>query len=181
MPTSNAVIASREEFMKATDALVPKDLKPAQAIVSGLQIKETASEGDTSDQTTESPPVETVTPGDETVESSATTDEVAASDESDPVAEPGDEKPASEAKKPRSRAQERIEDLVASNKALKATLEYMQGLQRPPAAAEAPKAPAVVESVAPPTLESVGFDTDKWTQAMHAWTTKQIEAGVSNT
>jgi hypothetical protein len=29
-----------------------------------------------------------------------------------------------------------------------------------------------------PTLANCGFDTDKWTQAMHAWTQVQIQSGI---
>jgi hypothetical protein len=135
-------------------------------------------------QPADSPPADTA-PGDVIVDSSAAPDEVAASDDSDPadLTSEADPQPA----KPKSRAQARIEDLVASNKALKASLDYMQNQVlaklptqqpqtqvTPPAGAQ----PAAADEAAP-TLESCGYDTDKWTKAMHAWTDRRIEGGVT--
>jgi hypothetical protein len=125
--------------------------------------------------------------GDDNVDSSipADTTTAGAPDDSDPadLTSEADPQPA----KPKSRAQARIEDLVASNKALKASLDYMQNQVlaklptqqpqtqvTPPAGAQ----PAAADEAAP-TLESCGYDTDKWTKAMHAWTDRRIEGGVT--
>lgn len=94
-----------------------------------------------------------------------------------------EEEPASEPEPKGSRARERIEDLVAERNALKKYAEYLQ-TQMAVKPAEAPppaeQPAAVVTTDDAPTLEGVGFDTDKWTKAMHAWTAKQIEKGVTS-
>jgi hypothetical protein len=136
-----------------------------------------------SEQSSESSPEDTAI-GDEPVESSAAPDEVAASDESDPAeltSETADTQQPN--KKPPSRAQVRIEDLIASNRALKTSLEYLQTevltKLQPQAQQPTAQTPAALAAEDAPTLESCGFDTDKWTKAVNAWTNKRIEQGIS--
>jgi hypothetical protein len=193
MPTTSAALAAREAFdngTKAMNATVATELKlaPAASTASAPQESQPAADtpasiDDANIDAEESPTTAAVSSGDTVDDSSAsdsTTDDASdASEHADLTSETADTQPA----KPRSRAQARIEDLVASNKALKTSLDYLQNQvlakmpqqQTPqPVAQPAP----VAEEQAPPTLESVGFDTDKWTQAMHAWTRKQIASGV---
>lgn len=127
--------------------------------------------------TAESSPAEPVVPQDAPVDSSVDPTPTPAVDSA-----PAEEEPASEPEPKGSRARERIEDLVAERNALKKYAEYLQTqMAAKPAAAETPppsQEPAVVTTEAAPSLESVGFDTDKWTKAMETWTAKQIERGV---
>lgn len=135
---------------------------------------------------TESSTVAAEVPTDATVDSSVdptptpTEETVTAEEEPSGASESTDSKGDPEPKG--SRARERIEDLVAERNALKKYAEYLQ-TQMAVKPTEAPTAPVeaapVVTTEDAPTLESVGFDTDKWTKAMHAWTAKQIEKGVS--
>jgi len=98
-------------------------------------------------------------------------DVVVAADSTPPVAD----EPAPDAP-PKGSARERIEELVAERNALKKYLEYRDSLeQQKPVAAPIAAAPV---ADAAPTLESCQFDTDKWTQAMNAWTKKQIQVGI---
>lgn len=84
--------------------------------------------------------------------------------------------PVSANEEPKGSARERIEDLVAQRKALEKYIEYRESAwNQPTAAKEAPVA-AVAEGA--PTLESCQFDTDKWTKAMNAWTSSQIQSGI---
>lgn len=201
MPTNHAVLSAREAFEQGTAALTPKvtqelKLQPQAATGESAAVAQdqtqTAADGDTSvdvdnSDTVDSPAAEVASNG-ENVDSSAATDEADASDDSesaDLTSETADQQPP----KAKGRAQARIEDLVASNKALKASLDYLQNqvLAKLPQAApaqpqtEAPPAGAqpVAAVEAAPTLEGCGYDTDKWTKAMHAWTDKRIAAGVN--
>ncbi len=201
MPTDSATLSAREAFERGTitaasapdktsQVLNPqKTTQPAEQPSASAQTEsQPAAETSVADETfdtVDSPTAEAVLGDDETVDSSAAADEADASDDSE-HAELTDETADQEqpVRKPKGRAQSRIEDLVASNKALKASLDYLQNevitkLQPQQPATQQPIAqPAPVVEEAPPTLESVGFDTDKWTQAMHAWTRKQIDSGV---
>lgn len=97
------------------------------------------------------------------------------------VVDPADSTPPAAdetAAPPKGGARERIEDLVAERNALKKYIEYRDSLEQRPPVAAAPSVAAPVEASEPPTLESCQYDTDKWTKAMNAWTTKQIQAGV---
>jgi hypothetical protein len=124
----------------------------------------------------ESSPAEGVA-SDATVDSSADPTPAPAGE-----AAPAEVEPAGEPEPKSKGARERIEDLVAERNALKKYAEYLQTqMQAPKPEAQAPveQPAAAVTTDDAPTLESVGFDTDKWTKAMHAWTAKQIEQGVT--
>jgi len=88
---------------------------------------------------------------------------------------PAADEPAPEAP-PKGSARERIEELVAERNALKKFIDYREAAWSQPGKVETP-APVAEISTAP-TLESCQYDTDKWTQAMSAYTQKQIQAGV---
>jgi hypothetical protein len=203
MPTNNAVLSAREAFEQGTAAaasapdklslaLKPqRTAQPAEQSSASAQIQSQpaadASADDNIDAADSSAAAD-VSSDDNVDSSAADTTTADASDDSehaDLTSETADQQPP----KAKGRAQARIEDLVASNKALKQSLEYLQNevlaklpqqqaaAQPAPAVTTTPAAPAAEE--APPTLESCGFDTDKWTQAIHAWTKKQIAAGVT--
>jgi hypothetical protein len=174
-------LSELSDFEKTFKPAVKPAVLEATTNSESIESQPSASEG-------ENQPVESLTTdpanSDVSVESSdaeSTTADV--SDASDPADMPS-EQADTQQQKPRSRAQARIEDLVASNKALKASLEYMQNevlaklpqVQQP---IEQPTAVTPVITEDAPTLESCEFDTAKWTKAMHAWTQKQIDAGVN--
>lgn len=92
----------------------------------------------------------------------------------DPDSTPDPAEDSAPAEPAKGTARERIEDLVAERNALKKYIEYRDSLERPQAATPV-ETPTATEA---PTLESCQFDTDKWTKAMNAWTTKQIQDGV---
>jgi hypothetical protein len=135
----------------------------------------------------QTPPAAESSPAADAVPAQDATVDSSVSDTSDTDVAPtptstAEEEPTSEPEPKGSGARERIEDLVAERNALKKYAEYLQQ-QMAAKPAEPPPAPAaeqppVVTTEGAPTLESVGFDTDKWTQAMQAWTAKQIEKGV---
>lgn len=119
-------------------------------------------------ETPETPPVEPETGSPPEPES----DVVVNADSTPPVAD----EPAPEAP-PKGSARERIEELVAERNALKKFIDYREAAWSQTGKVEAPP-PVIPEVSTAPTLESCQFDTDKWTQAMNAWTTKQIQSGV---
>jgi hypothetical protein len=199
MPTNNAVLSAREAFEQGTAALAPtvtKELKLQPQAAAGEsaagaqdQTQIAADSATSENQPADSPAADTAQ-GDETVDDSSAADTTTtdASDDSDPAdltSETADQQPP----RAKGRAQARIEDLVATNKALKQSLDYLQNQvlaklpQAAPAQPQTEAAPAGAQPVAAveaaPTLESCGYDTDKWTRAMHAWTDKRIEAGVT--
>lgn len=118
-------------------------------------------------ETPETPPVEPETGSPPEPES----DVVVNADSTPPVAD----EPAPEAP-PKGSARERIEELVAERNALKKFIDYREAAWNQPATAKVETPSAEITSA--PTLESCQFDTDKWTQAMNAWTSKQIQTGV---
>lgn len=121
----------------------------------------------------ETPPVVPETPPAESPPAEVPDGEVVVAADSTPAPVADDSAPAEPAK---GTARERIEELVADKNALKKYIEYRESLwSQPPA--PSPATPAATVEVAP-TLESCQFDTDKWTQAMNAWTQKQIQTGV---
>lgn len=116
----------------------------------------------------ETPPVEPVV---EPETPPAEGDVVENADSTPPVADDA-------ATPPKGGARERIEELVADKNALRKYIEYREALwNQPPPKAETP-APVTPTLEAAPTLESCQYDTDKWTQAMNAWTQKQIQDGI---
>lgn len=88
--------------------------------------------------------------------------------------------------KPRSRAQERIEELARANRNLREhndwlRQEALKARNAQPATPAAPAAPAPAEPVAEeprPTLESVGYDQAKFADALTEWTQKRIDRGI---
>lgn len=190
MPVDTFTSAELADFEKnfkpaAAPVKAAAESQPAGDSASTQDDTHTATDSASSEQTSESSTEDTDTlDGDDVVESSAAdTTPADASDESE-TADLTSETVDTQPQKPRSRAQERIESLVASNKALKASLEHLQSevlaklspQQAPEPAAQTSVAASAEE--APPTLESCGFDTDRWTQAMQAWTKKQVDSGV---
>lgn len=119
-------------------------------------------------ETPVTPPVEPETGSPPEPES----DVVVPADSTPPVAD----EPAPEAP-PKGSARERIEELVAERNALKKFIDYREAAWSQPAAKVETPAPTI-EATSAPTLESCQYDTDKWTQAMNAWTQKQIQTGV---
>lgn len=122
----------------------------------------------------ETPPVEPVTAESPPAEVEG---DVVVAAESTP-ADAADEPAASASDAPKGSARERIEELVAERNALKKYAEYLESRSAEPAKALVPAAPAAPSTEGAPSLESCQFDTDKWTQAMNAWTAKQIQTGV---
>jgi hypothetical protein len=83
----------------------------------------------------------------------------------------------------KSRAQERIEDLVAERNAAKEYAEYwrQEALKIREHATTATRSPQPQEAPPPdvvPTLEQFGFDHAKWSKAHAEWTDRQIERRV---
>lgn len=176
-----------KDFKPATPAKPTAGTQPAGETPAGAQ---DGTQIAADSVTLENQPVDSsaAVPGsDGNVDDSSVADSTTAnaSDDSDSANLTG-EATDQQAVKPKGRAQVRIEDLVASNKALKASLDYLQNqvlakLPHPqasqPTAQTLVATPAAIEEA--PTLESCEFDTGKWTKAMHAWTAKQIEHGVT--
>lgn len=99
-------------------------------------------------------------------------------DDADPTPAAADE-PAPVA--PRKGASERIQELIDERNALKKFIDYRESTWNAPPKTDPPPAATPVAAKAAegaPTLESCQFDTDKWTQAMNAWTQKQIQTGI---
>jgi hypothetical protein len=174
MPTDAAVLTSRAAFEAATDALVTAPPAATPPAPDDASVDTAPLESPTSE--------EAVVDGDALVESSIEA-------ESTPADEPDESGTADDAtsdtgNKPKgSRASERIQGLIAEREALKLQLEYLQkdvlAKLTPAAKSEPPPAVPPPATDTPPTLESVNYDTDKWAQAMTAWTNKQIQAGVT--
>lgn len=83
----------------------------------------------------------------------------------------------------RSRAQERIEELVAERNALRKYGEYLlgqvEGQRKAPKTESQPVQPQVQEDVAP-TLESADFDPIKLNKLTNEWLQKQVDARVAS-
>lgn len=142
---------------------------------------ETAPAADAaSSATSETPPVVPESDGssDAAAESSTATVET---DSETPEAEAGDGKPA-----PRSRAQERIEELVAERNALRKFGEYtLEQLRAERATKGAPAtetltlAAATADSDKPPTLEDSKFDPIEYNKKLTVWLKDQVAKGVA--
>jgi hypothetical protein len=171
MPTSNAALAARAEFEKATEALAtPKQEATPES---------TSADGDTPAlDPSESPADETVTSGDDVEESSA--DSTTAATEGEPEDDAASGETETKQPKGKPRGQVRIEELVSERKALKAQVEYLQQevLKLQPQTQAAPAVAQTVTEEPRPTLESSGYDPAKFEQELQAWADKKVAVGL---
>lgn len=104
---------------------------------------------------------------------------------SEPASDPANANGTEEPDKGRSRAKDRIEDLVAEKNAAKEYAEYWREkaleIMNQGRNANTEPAPSQPEQIpdTPPTLEDVNFDQRKWSQELAKWNKVQVERQVA--
>lgn len=178
--------------------LTTYEAQPATQIENFDPFNPTAkSEPSSAEVTAEADPVpsteESVTEPTETkVDDGSTTEPQAEPVAADPANPEGDKEPDLEATiddgKPRSRAQERIEELVAERNALRKYGEYLlnqvEDMRKAPKGAQQDPPPAVASQAEAtdtiPTLEDAEYDPAKFAKMQNEWIQKQVDKRVQS-